>query len=113
MVYHAIMLWLIFNELVLLGVLNVQIKDDWEKPRRQSQHLTKEEISMLRVAFNVGRKPQDIARELQCSSRVANKYNAMFRGTPHKCQERKQRPERVEIASPSPKPRFYKSNFEL
>lgn len=86
------------------------IKDDWDKPRTQGNHLTLPEIARLRVAFNCGRKPRDAARELSCSSRVAAKYFSQFRGD---TKYRAPVPE-MQILAPRPaKPRFYKSNFEL
>jgi hypothetical protein len=55
------------------------MRDDWEKPRGRNDHLTAVEIKQIRVAFNCGLKPRDIAREIKCSSRIAFKYFAMFR----------------------------------
>lgn len=86
------------------------IRDDWEKPRSTNQHLTQAEIAKLRVAFNCGRKPRDIARELQCSTRVAAKYFARFRGD---LSYRRSMPEMVERPAVRTQARFYKSNFEL
>jgi hypothetical protein len=95
-------------------------KDDWAKPRSKGQHLTKEEIARIRVAFNCGRRPDDIARELKCSSRITNKYYAMFRDTPHQVSMPKPKPKyREMILAPkpvqqtNPQSRFYKSNFEI
>lgn len=115
MIYHAIMLWLIFNELVLLGVLNMPSKEDWER-RSQGRHLNEEEIARLCAAFAAGRCSLDIARELECSSRSANKYYAIFRGTPQKNGRpdyRKPIPRIVATPRPESKSRFYKSNFEI
>lgn len=90
----------------------IPIKDNWSKPRSNGNHLTQAEIGKLRVAFNCGREPRDIARELQCSSRVAQKYFGQFRGDG---AYRRHKPEpRMVEPSPAPvQPRFYKSNFEL
>jgi hypothetical protein len=90
-------------------------RDDWEKPRGPGTKLTAAEISRLKVAFNTNTHSRDIARELQCSSRIANKYYAMFRGyTP---VVRRVRPKVVVRPAPEPKlerkSRFYTSNFEL
>lgn len=89
-----------------------QIKDDWEKPRSKGDHLKAHEIAQIRVAFRCGRKPRDIARELKCSSRVAAKYFAVFRGG---ATRRERAPKMVIQAEPRPvtQGRFYKSNFEL
>jgi len=91
-------------------------QDDWEKPRAVWQHLTDAEIKKLRDAFNAGRKTGDIARELKCSSRIATKYYAQFRGRPvpgHPGRPRR-KPTKPEHAPAAPPPsRFYKSNFEL
>lgn len=88
-------------------------RDDWEKPRAKGVHLTPAEISKIRVAFNTGRHPSDIARELQCSSRIANKYYAQFRGY----AVPRGRLRTVVVRPPEPKPaaraRFYTSTFEL
>ena len=56
--------------------------DDWHKPRGHHEHLTDEEKAKIRAAFDAGRKPSDIARELQCSTRVAAGYFAKFRAPP-------------------------------
>lgn len=95
----------------------MRIADNWEKPRSRNEHLTQAEIARIRVAFNCGLHPRDIARELQCSSRVAMKYYAQFRGKPHQVTKRPRTKYREIIPAPAPKPvphsRFYKSNFEL
>jgi hypothetical protein len=88
------------------------MRDDWEKPRSKGQHLTEAEIAQIRVAFRCGRKPEDIARELKCSSRVAAKYFAQFRGNGRHISPKiiiRPRPQPAVAA----KSRFYKSNFEL
>ena len=91
------------------------IKDDWSKPRSEGNKLTQAEIAKIRVAFNCGRHQRDIARELQCSSRTAAKYFAIFRGgaartgRPSKETQREKAPER----RPVQRARFYTSNFEL
>lgn len=80
--------------------------EDWEKPRGKGQHLTEAEIEQLKVAFNASRPSRDIARELQCSTRVVNKYYSYFRvdGT-------KQEPSpRVKPTLPG---RFYRTSFDL
>lgn len=87
------------------------IKDDWEKPRTQGNHLTSAEIASLRVAFNCGRKPRDAAREMKCSTRVAAKYFSQFRG-----DARYRGPvAEIQIIAPQRpvRARFYKSDFEL
>jgi hypothetical protein len=103
------------------GEMPKHLKDDWDKPRTQGNHLTDDEIKKLRVAYTTGRHPSDIARELQCSSRVANKYYAMFRGNSPVSRVRRPRDAVVARAvaastpqpAPQPKSRFYTSNFEL
>lgn len=89
------------------------IKDDWEKPRGKGNHLTAAEIAQIRVAFNCGRRPADIARELKCSSRVAAKYFAQFRGVPHKKSQRQRQPRPIDRSGQPVRARFYTSNFEL
>jgi hypothetical protein len=54
-------------------------KDDWHKPRTQGNHLTADEIELIRAAFKAGRKPSVIARELKCASRTVSKYYQQFR----------------------------------
>jgi hypothetical protein len=85
------------------------IKDDWEKPRSRQDYLTEDEIERLREAFDAGHKTCDIAGELNCSTRIAAKYYAQFRGTPLQ----RGRPKRRPASSPDRPSRFYKSNFEL
>lgn len=55
------------------------MRDDWQKPRTRQQYLTGDDIRALRVAFNCGVKPRDVARSLQCASRTAFKYYSLFR----------------------------------
>jgi len=113
-IYHCVMLWLIFNEIIILWGLNM-LKGDWRATRTHGEHLTEEEIARMRAAFEAGRRTEDIAEELRCSGRIANKYYAMFRGTPQK----QGRPRNLMICTPRPpapmpkKSRFYKSNFEI
>lgn len=54
--------------------------DDWVKPRSHATHLTREEIEFLRRAWVAGISGRAAARQIQCSSRVANKYYAQFEG---------------------------------
>lgn len=89
--------------------------DDWHKPRGPGVKLTASEIQRLRVAFNTNTHAHDIARELQCSSRIANKYYAMFRGN---ATAKPRKPKKVfvrRVAEPKPvrTSRFYTSTFEL
>lgn len=88
------------------------MKDNWEKPRGKANHLTPAEIAKIKVAFNSGRRLEDIARELQCSSRTAARYYAHFRGNPHQKSEPERRPAPRKPSAPTTG-RFYKSNFEL
>lgn len=88
-------------------------KDDWEKPRSQGTKFTAEEIAELRNAFNAGRHSNDIARELKCSSRNANKYYATFRGYTLPQHVKRKPVIRLPEPKPKPGPRFYTSNFEL
>lgn len=83
-------------------------KDDWEKPRSRSQHLTEAEIALLRKAFSSRRTIKDIARELQCSSRTVSKYYGFFRaeGIPQGPQRRPFDPASHRAS------RFYSSTFE-
>jgi hypothetical protein len=87
------------------------IKDNWDKPRGNGDHLTQKEITALRTAFNCGVHTRDIARQLQCSSRIASKYYAQFRGA---MDQNKRRHNMVEKKSmPTARARFYKSTFEV
>ena len=93
-------------------------RDDWHKPRSNGQRLTADEIKKLQVAFRTGRRPDDIARELQCSSRVASKYYAQFRGKPHRVDKSEPEYRRLihvpkTVQAPVPQSRFYKSSFEI
>lgn len=95
--------------------MGIYKKDDWDKPRTQGQHLTKAEIAQLRAAFVAGRRADDIACELQLSTRNANKYFSMFRGV-HIPRGRPVTKPKMMAPPPVPKPqksRFYTSNFEL
>jgi hypothetical protein len=85
------------------------MRDDWEKTRTTNTHLTGAEIAQLRTAFNCGRKPRDIARELKCSSRIAAKYFAQFRCSSYRRPVPDTSIRSVAVSGP----RFYKSNFEL
>lgn len=82
-------------------------RDDWEKPRSKGTHLTDAEIEMLRAAFRVGRSARDVARDLKCSSRVANKYYSYFKAQGETKNNRSislrlpQRMDGSEIAPPS------------
>ncbi len=91
-------------------------KDNWEKPRGRHSFLTDAEREQLRQAFVQGRKASDIARELKCSSRVANKYYAQFRGQPYRDSRFNSRPSGEERRPFDPvqarRERFYTSNFE-
>jgi hypothetical protein len=95
-------------------------KDDWAKPRGVNGHFSPDEIALVRRYFDEERPVRAVARELQCSSRVIQKYYAQFRG--HVRQHRRvARPSRAGLdskpapAAPvTPRPsRFYKSDFEL
>lgn len=92
------------------------IKGDWRATRTQGERLSDEEIERMRKAFETGRKTEDIAHELRCSGRVANKYYALFRGVPQKRERTSPRHRLIpDPRSPAPKQksRFYKSNFEI
>lgn len=80
--------------------------DDWEKPRSKGQHLTDSEIGQLKAAFKAGRTSRDIARELQCSSRIASKYYGYFEAEGAK---REPSPR----TTPSLPNRHYRSSFDL
>ncbi len=78
------------------------IKDDWHKPRGKGQHLTPADIAQIKAAFDAKRKPRDVARELQCSTRVAEKYFRQFGMGDAPVVVKRFRPDRL-----------YTSNFEL
>jgi len=78
-------------------------RDEWKKPRSHGQHLTEGELAEIKRAFLASEKIRDVARRLQCSSRVVTKYYGLLRaqGT-------------VPVGPKKPLPdRFYKSSFEL
>lgn len=81
-------------------------KDSWDKPRNQGQHFTDDEIAQIKIAYQTRRKPNDIARELKCSSRNVAKYYRQFRE--QGVGQAQERP-----FNPSRDGRYYKSNFEL
>lgn len=89
-------------------------KEDWEKPRSRSVHLTTEEIAKVKIGFNCGRKPFDVARDLKCAARTISRYYETFRGNG---RPKKYKPKMVEVEQPRipapPQDRFYKSNFEI
>ena len=90
--------------------------DNWDNPRTQANKLTAAEIARIRVAFNVGRRPSEIAAELPCSLRTANKYYAQFRGPKPKADSLDRVKPVCQLPEPRPMPaksRFYTSNFEL
>jgi len=90
--------------------------DDWHKPRGPGLKLTPAEIQRIRVAFNCGRPARDIARELQCSLRIANKYYGIFRGPKPKAEKIVREKPQQEQPQKRPMPaksRFYTSTFEL
>jgi hypothetical protein len=94
----------------------VAIRDDWEKPRSKGQKLTVDEVAKIRAGFNAGRKHRDIARELQCSSRVTAKYYGFYRDEAkyRRAIEVVEKPKPVRVSSvPVGNPRFYSSNFEI
>lgn len=84
----------------------MQVKDDWEKPRSKGQHLTAEEIQLLKSLFKTGHSGREAARTLKCSSRVASKYYSFFvaEGVVKNAERR--------LPSP-PAPRHYKSDFTI
>ncbi len=76
--------------------------DDWAKPRSKGQHLTEAEIGQIKQAYIDKRPFREIARELQCSSRIASKYYSLFRAEGV----------RKETARTKASARLYQSNFE-
>jgi hypothetical protein len=83
-----------------------QARDEWEKPRSKGQHLTEQEIALLKTSYKAGHSPREAARAIKCSSRIANKYYSYFRAEGV----------RRTIDNPlptAPASRFYKSSFEL
>jgi hypothetical protein len=78
-------------------------RDDWEKPRSKGQHLTEAEIGEIKKAYLLGEPSRDIARRLQCSSRIASKYYGFFRA-----EGLMPNPKKISVAEG----RFYKSDFE-
>jgi hypothetical protein len=86
-------------------------RDDWIKTRSRGNHLTEAEKVFIKEQFVRGRRSRDVARELQCSSRIVSKYYGFFRaqGVPIGAR-RAPAPE----ANPlPPRSRFYRSSFEL
>ena len=90
-------------------------RDDWEKPRRTSDHFSEVEIAKLHLAFEAGKRAPDVARDMQCSSRVVYKWFSIFRGD-HPPPAEKSRPKRTPKPFDAPAARasrFYHSTFEL
>lgn len=83
------------------------IKDDWEKPRSKGQHLTADEIALIRRGYLTNRFYRDIARELKCSSRVVSKYYGLFQA------EGLRKGRDLEPKKKVGEGRFYKSTFSL
>jgi IS30 family transposase len=79
-------------------------KDDWNKPRTKAMRLTETEISEVKIAFQMGRKVRDIARELQCASRTVSRYYSLFRAEGIAQGQHVRRPVTCN--------RFYSSDFE-
>ena len=92
--------------------MSQQRPDNWKKPRSHGKHLTTAEIERIRVAYRTGRRPEAIARELQCASRTVHRYYSQFRGA-SKIADRPS----VHVDEPKtpskPVDRFYRGNFEL
>lgn len=83
------------------------IKDDWHKPRSKGQHLNADEIAVIRRAYLMNRFYRDVARELECSSRVVSKYYSLFQA------EGLKRGRDLEPKKKAGEGRFYKSTFTL
>jgi hypothetical protein len=84
-----------------------------ERKRGNGNHLKYNEIEKLRRAFNEGVRTDDAAAMVNCSTRIATKYYARFRGgTPFKVGRPK-----ISASGPAKRPplpsRFYQGNFEL
>jgi len=94
----------------------VRQPENWPK-RGRNEHLTFEEIAMMRLAYNASRDVREVAREFRCSVRIAQKYYSQFAG---RCAgaPRTSIGERHKLPPPPPRPpvdrasRFCKSNFE-
>lgn len=87
--------------------------DRWRKPRSNGDHLSNEEVELIRKGYRQGRSSFDIARELQCSTRTVDKYFVIFRSgcdvnARHRAVQSLQRTPKQVLQS-----RFYKGNFKL
>jgi FixJ family two-component response regulator len=83
--------------------------DDWSIKRHHGQHFTDAEREVIRKGFFDGRPAKDVARELQCSTRVIHTHYGLYRcETPVRHRTPAQKPKK-RTASES---RFYRSNFE-
>lgn len=97
-------------------------KDDWDRPRSKSQHLTPAEVQLIEDGFAAKRHPRDVARELKCATRTVYGYFAALAGKPNKFFPRRKKAKQDQPArhrslpTAAPKPargasRFYKSEF--
>lgn len=78
--------------------------------RKQGYHFTPEEIARIRAAFDTGVFPEDIASDLECSTRIINTYYRKFRGgSPGKKGPRQV----VPPVKPRARPNLYTCSFEL
>lgn len=89
-------------------------KDDWPCIRNKGRHFTAAELELITKRFRDGVKPQDVARELQCSSRNIYIRFAQLRGV---APGRNYFRAATELERPKNPPanreaRLYKSNFE-
>ncbi len=82
-------------------------RDDWEKPRSRSMHLTEDEIAFIREGYRAGRSIRDVARSLKCSSRTVVKHYGFLTASGIPRGE-----EKPTVSVPPRKTRFYTSSFE-
>jgi len=86
--------------------------ETWNFVRRQCNHFTAEERTLIAQRFREGAKAYDVARELKCSVRVIHTHYARMRGgaaNPVRGMQKFEQPKPREIDKSS---RFYHSNFE-
>jgi len=75
--------------------------DDWKYKRTRQEHFTESELALIRSAYKQGRKANDVARELECSTRVIQTHYANLSAE-------------IPVRNRGPvKSRFYRSNFDL
>lgn len=75
--------------------------DNWEYKRTRQQHFTTDELTFIRKCFEEKWTAKNVARKLECSSRVIQTHFANLKAE-------------IPVRERGPmKPRFYRSSFDL